>query len=65
MIRKAYGLRVAKERAWREQFFGRLGVDHVTVRTAVQHGGEWVPSDYVRPLSELFRRRQKRMKGYG
>lgn len=56
VIRKAYATRVAKERASREQFFGRLGVDSVYVRT---------DQDYVRPLGDLFRRREKRMKGYG
>jgi uncharacterized protein (DUF58 family) len=56
VIRKAYATRVAKDRASREQFFGRLGVDSVYVRT---------DQDYVRPLGDLFRRREKRMKGYG
>jgi len=56
VIRKAYATRVAKDRANREQFFGRLGVDSVYVRT---------DQDYVRPLGDLFRRREKRMKGYG
>ncbi|MDQ3037029.1 MAG: DUF58 domain-containing protein [Myxococcota bacterium] len=55
-VRRAYASRVAKERAQREQLFGRLGVDHVLVRT---------DRDYARALSELFRRRGKRMKGYG
>jgi uncharacterized protein (DUF58 family) len=55
-VRRAYASRIAKERAIREQLFGRLGIDHVTVRT---------DRPYVRALSELFRRRQKRMKGYG
>ena len=55
-MRELYAARVAKDRANREQFFGRLGVDSVYVRT---------DQDYVRPLGDLFRRRQKRMKGYG
>ncbi len=55
-VRNAYASRLAKERAQREQLFGRLGIDHVTVRT---------DRDYARALSELFRRRSKRMKGYG
>jgi uncharacterized protein (DUF58 family) len=55
-IRRAYANRIAKERASREQLFGRLGLDHVVVRT---------DRPYVRALSELFRRREKRMKGYG
>lgn len=55
-VRRAYASRIAKERAIREQLFGRLGVDHVTVRT---------DRPYVPALVELFRRREKRMKGYG
>jgi uncharacterized protein (DUF58 family) len=55
-VRQAYATRIAKERAKREQVFGKMGVDHVTVRT---------DEDYVRPLGELFRRRERRMKGYG
>ncbi len=53
-IRAAYNTRIAKERAKREQVFGRMGIDHVTVRT---------DEDYVRPLGELFRRRARRMRG--
>lgn len=55
-VRKAYAKRVAKERAHRDQLFGRLGMDSVTVFT---------DRDYVRPIGDLFRRREKRMKGYG
>jgi uncharacterized protein (DUF58 family) len=55
-VRKAFAKRVAKERAAREQFFGRLGMDHVVVHT---------DRDYVKPIGDLFRRRQRRMKGYG
>lgn len=55
-VRQAYATRIAKERAKREQVFGKMGVDHVTVRT---------DEDYVRPLGELFRRRERRMRGYG
>ena len=55
-VRSAFATRVGKERAKREQLFGRLGVDHVVVQT---------DRDYVRPLSELFRRRGRRMRGYG
>jgi uncharacterized protein (DUF58 family) len=54
--RRAYANRIAKERAGLEQLFGRLGIDHVMVRT---------DRSYVRPIAELFRRREKRMKGYG
>jgi uncharacterized protein (DUF58 family) len=53
-IRAAYNTRIAKERAKREQVFGRMGIDHVTVRT---------DEDYVRPLGDLFRRRARRMRG--
>jgi uncharacterized protein (DUF58 family) len=52
-VRAAYNTRIAKERAKREQVFGRMGIDHVTVRT---------DEDYVRPLGELFRRRASRMR---
>lgn len=52
-IRAAYNTRIAKERAKREQVFGRMGIDHVTVHT---------DEDYVRPLGELFRRREARMR---
>lgn len=54
-VRRAFNAHVLKEKAKREQLFRRLRVDHVTVRT---------DRDYVRPISELFRARQKRMKGY-
>jgi uncharacterized protein (DUF58 family) len=56
LVRKAYKRRVAKDRQGREELFRRLSVDHITVETN---------RDYVRPLSDLFRRRGKRMKGYG
>lgn len=52
-VRAAYNTRIAKERAKREQVFGRMGIDHVTVRT---------DEDYVKPLGELFRRRERRMR---
>jgi uncharacterized protein (DUF58 family) len=54
-VRAAYGERIAKQRAQREQIFRRLRVDHVRVETH---------RDWVRPISELFRARQKRLKGY-
>jgi uncharacterized protein (DUF58 family) len=56
VVRDAYARRIAKEKALRDQLFGRLGIDSVTVRT---------DRPYVPPLAELFRRREKRMKGYG
>jgi uncharacterized protein (DUF58 family) len=55
-VRRAYQKRVARQKQKREELFRRLSVDSITVQT---------DRDYVRPLSDLFRRRQKRMKGYG
>ena len=55
-VRAAYRRRVAKQRQKREELFRRLSVDHITVHTH---------QDYVRPLTDLFRRRGRRMKGYG
>lgn len=55
-VRSAYKKRVARQRQEREELFRRLSLDHVTVQT---------DRDYVRPLTDLFRRRQRRMKGYG
>lgn len=55
-VRDAYRRRVARQRQKREELFRRLSMDHVSVQT---------DRDYVRPLSDLFRRRAKRMKGYG
>lgn len=55
-VRRAYRKRVARDRQSREETFRRLSVDHVTVHTH---------RDYVRPLTDLFRRRARRMKGYG
>ncbi|MGE0786467.1 MAG: DUF58 domain-containing protein [Sandaracinaceae bacterium] len=55
-VRKAYRRRFARDRQKREELFRRLSVDHITVHT--HH-------DYVRPLTELFRRRARRMRGYG
>ncbi|HJK95469.1 MAG TPA: DUF58 domain-containing protein [Polyangiaceae bacterium LLY-WYZ-15_(1-7)] len=51
-VRRAFARQVHTERAKREQLFRRLRVDHVTVRT---------DDDYVKPIAELFRRRQRRM----
>lgn len=55
-VRQAFHRRVSQQRQKREELFRRLSVDHVTVHT---------DRDYVRPLSDLFRRRARRMKGYG
>jgi uncharacterized protein (DUF58 family) len=49
--REAYANRVAKERVSREQLFSRLKLDRVSVRT---------DRSYVKPISDLFRLRQKR-----
>ncbi|MFK7991782.1 MAG: DUF58 domain-containing protein [Sandaracinaceae bacterium] len=55
-VRAAYRRRVSKQRQKREEMFRRLSVDHITVNTH---------TDYVRPLNDLFRRRARRIKGYG
>lgn len=54
-VRRAYQVIVAKQRAQREQMFRRLRVDHVTVQTH---------RPYVRPIVELFRMRERRLRGY-
>lgn len=54
-VQDAYAQGLAKERATRKRLFERLRVDSVTVRT---------DEDYVRPIAELFRMRQRRMTGF-
>lgn len=54
-VRKAYQRLVSEERAARLQLFGKLRLDHVRVDTNV---------DVVEPVATLFRRRQRRMRGY-
>ncbi|MEM9192076.1 MAG: DUF58 domain-containing protein [Myxococcota bacterium] len=54
-VRREYSHRVATEREERERIFRRMRIDHVTVRTH---------EDFVRPISQLFRLRQKRMGGF-
>lgn len=54
-VRAEYAREAQKQRASREQLFKRLQLDHVTVST---------DRDYVRPLAELFRLRQRRLSGY-
>ncbi len=54
-VRAAFREHMAKQRAKREQLFRRLRINHVTVQT---------DRGYVKPISELFRLRQKRMKGF-
>jgi len=55
-VRRAYARRVKRNRQKREELFRRLSIDHVTVHTH---------KDYARPLTNLFRRRAKRQRGYG
>jgi uncharacterized protein (DUF58 family) len=55
-VQKAYRRRVARDRQVKEELFRRLSLDQVSVQT---------DRDYVRPLTDLFRRRARRMKGYG
>jgi uncharacterized protein (DUF58 family) len=54
-VRQAYAHRVAKDRTRREQMFRRLRMDHVTVETH---------RSYVQPIAELFRMRERRLRGY-
>jgi uncharacterized protein (DUF58 family) len=50
-VREAYAMRIARQRSDREQLFRRLDLDHLTIQT---------DRPYVRPIAELFRRRQRR-----
>ena len=54
-VRADYAREAQRERAAREHLFRRLQLDHVTVST---------DGDFVRPLTELFRLRQRRLTGY-
>ena len=54
-VRANYAREALRQRAAREHLFRRLQLDHVTVST---------DRDFVRPLTELFRLRQKRLTGY-
>jgi uncharacterized protein (DUF58 family) len=54
-VRAEYARHVQRQRANREHLFRRLQLDHVTVST---------DHDFVRPLTELFRLRQRRLTGY-
>ena len=54
-VRNAYARQVATERALREQLFRRLRVDHIRVGS---------DRDYVRPIAELFRMRERRLTGF-
>jgi uncharacterized protein (DUF58 family) len=50
-VREAYATRIARQRGEREQLFRRLDLDHLTIET---------DKPYVRPIADLFRRRQRR-----
>ncbi|NND28139.1 MAG: DUF58 domain-containing protein [Myxococcales bacterium] len=54
-VRSEYAREAQRQRAAREHLFRRLQLDHVTVSTE---------RDFVRPLTELFRLRQRRLTGY-
>ena len=54
-VRAGYAREAQRQRAAREHLFRRLQLDHVTVST---------DRDFVRPLTELFRLRQRRLTGY-
>jgi uncharacterized protein (DUF58 family) len=54
-FRAEYAREAQRQRATRERLFQRLQLDHVTVST---------DRDFVRPLAELFRLRQRRLTGY-
>jgi len=54
-VRAEYARETLRQRAAREHLFRRLRLDHVTVST---------DRDFVRPLTELFRLRQRRLTGY-
>jgi uncharacterized protein (DUF58 family) len=54
-VRADYAREAQRQRAAREHLFRRLQLDHVTVST---------DRDFVKPLTELFRLRQRRLTGY-
>ncbi len=54
-VRADYAREMQRQRASREHLFRRLQLDHVTVSTDL---------DFVKPLTELFRLRQRRLTGY-
>lgn len=54
-VRTGFARDVEGQRAARNHLFKRLRLDHVTVST---------DRDYVRPLAEFFRLRQRRLTGY-
>ena len=54
-VRARYAREAQRQRASREHLFRRLQLDHVTVST---------DRDFVKPLTELFRLRQRRLTGF-
>jgi len=54
-VRADYAREAQRQRAAREHLFRRLQLDHIMVST---------DRDFVRPLTELFRLRQRRLTGY-
>ena len=54
-VRADYAREMQRQRASREHLFRRLKLDHATVGT---------DGDFVKPLTELFRLRQRRLTGY-
>jgi uncharacterized protein (DUF58 family) len=54
-VRAGYARQAQRQRASREHLFRRLQLDHCTVST---------DRDFVKPLTELFRLRQRRMTGF-
>jgi len=54
-VRANYAREAQRQRASREHLFRRLQLDHCTVST---------DRDFVKPLTELFRLRQRRMTGF-
>jgi len=54
-VRANYAREAQRQRAAREHLFRRLQLDHCTVST---------DRDFVKPLTELFRLRQRRMTGF-
>jgi uncharacterized protein (DUF58 family) len=55
-VREQFALRVAKQRAQREQMFKKLSLDTITIRT---------DRPYIEPITSLFRLRQRRQRGFG
>jgi len=54
-VRARYAREAQRQRASREHLFRRLQLDHCTIST---------DRDFVKPLTELFRLRQRRMTGF-